>query len=251
MNPSWMAETRSSVWRWAAIAGLSAGLLLPAEAAKAPKVRAAPGGEAADQPDGELNAKRLIEKAEEILLANDYERGVKMLENVIEQYPQSRWRYKAWLTLGKYAISAQKYPEAIRYLRCLGELVKPDIEPAGDDREWYLESQYLTGVAFFNLRQYGNAFTVLRQITRDYPNSVWANQAYYYIGMSHFAQKNWNKAIESLSLVGTFIDPNSPSVSHVEAGHRFYAKIGDGRRRFWRKTGGPPRRATRRGCSDR
>src|SRR5690606_36996062 len=59
------------------------------------------------------------------------------------------------------------------------------------------------------------------------PNTVWANQSYYYIGMCHFAQSNWNKAIEALSVVGTFVDPESPTVQYVEAGHRFYIKIDD------------------------
>ena len=59
----------------------------------------------------------------------------------------------------------------------------------------YLESTYLIGVAYFQVHQYGTAFPILRKITNNYPNTVWANQAYYYIGMCHFAQENWSKAI--------------------------------------------------------
>ena len=91
-----------------------------------------------------------------------------------------------------------------------------------------VEGLYLTGTGYFQLKQYGAAFPILRRITNDWPNTLWANQAYYYVGMCHFAQGNWNKAIEALSLVGTFVDPNSPTVSYVEAGRRFYAKIEDG-----------------------
>ena len=77
------------------------------------------------------------------------------------------------------------------------------------------------------MRNYSSAFSTLRQISSRYPNTVWANQAYYYIGLSHFAQSHWSKAIKALSLVGTFIDPESPEVQFVEAGRRFYIKLED------------------------
>lgn len=177
--------------------------------------------------EGDFAAERLVEKAKEMIQAQEYDRGVKMLESVIDQYPKSRVRYKAYLALGNHLINIQKYNEAIRYFRGLNDLNKPGTELMGEDREWYLEAQYFIGVAYFNMRQYGNAFTALRAITRDYPNTVWANQAYYYIGMCHFVQKNWNKVIESLTMVGTFIDPDSPAVEYTEAGRRFYAKVVD------------------------
>ncbi|MDD5679227.1 MAG: tetratricopeptide repeat protein [Kiritimatiellae bacterium] len=177
--------------------------------------------------EGDFAAERLVEKAKELILAQEYDRGVKMLENVIDQYPKSRVRYKASLALGNHLLNIQKYNEAIHYLRGLNDLNKPGTELSGENRDWYLEAQYSIGMAYFNMRQYGNAFTALRAITRDYPNTVWANQAYYYIGMCHFAQKNWNKVIESLTMVGTFIDPDSSAVEYTEAGRRFYVKSVD------------------------
>jgi len=83
-------------------------------------------------------------------------------------------------------------------------------------------------VAHFQLRQYSSAFSALRRITSDYPDTVWANKAYYYIGMSHFAQSHWDKAVKSLSLVGTFVDPDSPTLAYAEAGHRFHVRVTDG-----------------------
>ena len=179
--------------------------------------------------DAELAAVRLVEKAEELLEMQENERGVRMLETVLDQYPKSHVRFKVYLILGRHLIETQKYVEAIQYLRHLGLLIKKDDTDilSAEEQEWYLESLYLTGVANFHLRQYGNAFTVLRNITRDYPNSVWANQSYYYIGMCHFAQKNWKKAIEALAMVGTFVDPSSPNSELVEAGRRLYIKIED------------------------
>lgn len=208
------------------MAGLLLGIGISVEAARVAKAPAdMPAGN--DKAEGDFAADRLVEKAKELILAQEYDRGVKMLESVLEQYPKSRVRYKACLILGNHLINIQKYNEAIRYLRGLNDLNKPGVELTGENRDWYLEAQYLIGVAYFHMRQYGNSFTALRAITRDYPNTVWANQAYYYIGMCHFAQKNWNKVVEALTLVGTFIDPDSAVAEYTEAGRRFYVKVVD------------------------
>ena len=55
--------------------------------------------------------------------------------------------------------------------------------------------------------------------------------AYFYIGMSHYQLKNWSKAIDSLSLVGTEVDAagtsESDELGRIEIGQRFYSKIED------------------------
>lgn len=189
----------------------------PAEAKKAAEASA-----------GEVAAKQLLDRALDLITSMEGERGVKMLETILEQYPQSQVRYKAYLGLGRYYIGIRDQAKAIGYLRNLRSMENPDKELTGEPLDTFLEGLYLTGVAYFDMRQYPAAFPVLRKITNDYPNTVWANQAHYYMGMCHFAQQNWNKAIESLSLVGTFIDAeNSTKLSYAEAGRRFYVKIAD------------------------
>ncbi len=183
-------------------------------------------------------AERLLKTAQDYLLAREFERAIEMLKKVIQQYPGSFTRYKAYLTLGKHFLDVHKQPEAIGYLKQIRTL-KTEAGTAdrdagrlkrlkGQAQDVYLEGMYLLGNAYFELRQFRAAFPVLRAITRDYPNTVWANQAYYFIGMCHFAQESWKKAIDALSLVGTFVDPNSPTVEYAEAGRRFYVKVSDG-----------------------
>ena len=175
----------------------------------------------------DLEASRLYSKACELLDANDEERGVRMLENVLEQFPASRVRFQAAIALGKHYIEKNDQPKAIAYLNQVKAIEQPDKELGAADRELLLESLYLMGTAYFNMRQYGAAFPILRRITTQFPNTVWANQSYYYIGMCHFAQGNWSRAIESLGMVGTFIDADSPQTQFAEAGRRFYVKIQD------------------------
>jgi len=197
---------------------------------------------AAREPVGERDANgadyaavKVLERGELLLELGEHERGVKMLQTVIEQNPQSKIRFRAYLALGRHFLARHENAQAVEALRGLGNLGNPgnlktedDDELTGKELDMYLEGLYLTGVAHFNARHFGAAFAALRKITDDYRNTIWANQAYYYIGMSHFAQEHWSKAIDNLSLVGTFIDPESPEVEYVEAGQRFYVKTVDG-----------------------
>ena len=173
-------------------------------------------------------ARRLLKKGQDVLMVGEEERGTKMLEAVVEQYPESTVRFEAWLALGKHYIETFQQPQAIIYLAKIRQLERDPEQLKGNLKEIYLEGLYLTGMAYYQTKQFSKAFPVLRKITSKYQNTSWANESYYYIGMCHFAQSNWNKAIEALNLVGTFVDPNSPEVEFVEAGRRFYVKIEDG-----------------------
>ena len=176
---------------------------------------------------GNFQAARLLKQADDLLKAGEEEQGVKMLETVIEQYPDSLEKYKAHLELAKHFQETRKYDAALTHLAHLKELKTAEEDLTGDPLELYLEGLYLTGITYYRTKQYSAAFPVLRKITRNYPNSIWANQSYYYIGMCHFEQENWNKAIEALELVGTFVDAASDNVQYMEAGHRLYLKIED------------------------
>ena len=177
---------------------------------------------------GVYAARRLFKRAQELLEAGERERGVKMLETIIDQYPAEKLRFEAYLALGRHYFETYDQEKAIDQLRNLEKLRTAERDPEGADRDIYLEGLYLMGVSYFRMRQYGSAFAVLRRITSDFPNTIWANQAYYYIGMSHFAQEHWSKAIKALSLVGTFVDPEGPTAEYVEAGHRLHVKLVDG-----------------------
>jgi len=181
------------------------------------------GGRMAD-----LQANRLLGNAKDLLEMHEYDRGVRMLESIIEQYPDSDVRYQAYLELGRHYHNLNDQAKAINYLRRLRELAPAEDEELDPDtREVYLESLFLTGTAFFEMGQYAAAFPPLRTITTRYAETSWANQAYYYIGLSHFSLGNWSRAIEALNMVGTFVDPDSPSADYVEAGRRYYVKIQD------------------------
>jgi TolA-binding protein len=224
----WRTDDRGPAargWRLSvAAAVLVGGLLVPATA-EAQRVARKRGEAAAG--GGNYAAFQLLQKGQELLASGEHDRGTKILETIIEQYPADPIRFKAYLALGKHALERSEQMEAIGHLRNLKGLEQPGVEMDAETRDLFLEGLYLQGVAYFQTRQYAQAFPLLRRITNDFPNTIWANQSYYYIGMCHFAQGNWNKAIEALGLVGTFVDEQSDSVEYAEAGRRFYVKIED------------------------
>lgn len=177
--------------------------------------------------DDNAGAERLVKAGEELLASKETERGMRMLETVVERFPDSPARFKAFLALGRSLVEAHKHQDALKWLRQIQALDRPDEPLKGDLREVFLEALYLIGVSYYQSGAYVSAFPVLRKITRDFPNTLWANQSYYYIGMCHFAQGSWQKAVDALTLVGTFVDPNSPTIQYVEAGRRFYIKVED------------------------
>jgi TolA-binding protein len=172
-------------------------------------------------------AMQMLQRGKDMLAAGEKERGIRMLDTVIQQYPASKVRYFAYMALGKHHMDAYEQDQAIPYLTRVKDL-EQEKDLAPEYRDVLVESLYLTGVAHYQKREYNRAFPTLRKVTVDHPNTVWANQAYFYIGMCHFVQENWNKAIEALNLVGTYVDPESVGAQFVEAGRRFYVKVADG-----------------------
>ena len=170
------------------LVALIAAMLMP-QPAEAQRPRRARGGD--ESPDtgaqgqtrgegGNYAAFQLLRKGQELLDAGEHDRGTKILETIVEQYPADPIRFRAYLALGKYALSRSQQMEAIGYLRNLNSLEQPGKEMDDDTRELFLEGLYLQGMAYFQTRQYAQAFPLLRRITNDFSNTIWAK-----IGRAH------------------------------------------------------------------
>lgn len=189
-------------------------------------------GNAANRPTAaaadERAAQQALKKAQDLLDAGETQRGLKALEDIVQQYPAGLIRLQAMLAMGRHYTKSNEPAQALNALRMIRSLEQGADRSVPDNaRDIYLEGLYLMGVAHCQLRQYNAAFPLLRRITDDFPTSTWANGAYYHIGMAHVAQENWSKAIEALQMVGACLDPSSPAAETAEAGLRFHVKIVD------------------------
>ena len=175
-------------------------------------------------------AKHLFDKAIELMEYKQYERGLTMLDTVIRDNEGNILGYQAHMAKGRHFLEQRKSKEALSHFLLLSRLLAPlpGEAPSPQETELYREALFQAGFSYYQSGQYTSAFPMFRRLTEVAGRSKWANKAYYYIGMSHYNLRSWNKAIDALSLVGTEVeDTGSGEMGRVELGQRFYAKISD------------------------
>jgi tetratricopeptide (TPR) repeat protein len=174
-------------------------------------------------------ANRLYEQALEYLAVKQYERGLTMLDAVIRENSGSLLAYRAHMAKGDHYLEKNKTDEALNHFMLLSRMLgpSPEKEQSDEEKDIYKQSLFKTGLSYYQAGKYGSAFPAFRRLTEIAGRSDLANQAYFYIGMSHYNLRNWNKAIEALNLVGTEIESSGDSIGNIEIGHRFYAKLTD------------------------
>jgi len=174
-------------------------------------------------------AKHLYDKAIELMEYKQYDRGLAMLDTVIRDNQGNILGYRAHMAKGRHFLDQRKNDEALSHFLLLSRLLAPEpgVTLSPEETELYRESLFQSGFAYYQSGQYTSAFPMFRRLTEVAGKSPWANKAYYYIGMSHYNLKNWNKAIDALSLVGTEVQDTEDKVGRIEIGQRFYAKVSD------------------------
>ena len=189
---------------------------LPLSAQTPRSARSATGGANRE----ELRARRMIDSATSLLESGQRERGISMLEAVGNMFPDSNARFRAALELGRYYQETSKFEEALTQLR----LVRESEDPAELAEAWYR-----MGAVQFSQAKYNEAFSSLRRVTNDYPESTWTNYAYDIIGQGHFKQGRWGKAVEAFQMVGTAVPSDLEQDGEVlaEAGQRLFIKVTD------------------------
>lgn len=219
-----------------------AGAQAPPEEPRTPRARVA---------DVDREAKRLYDQAVELLDMKQFDRGLGMLETVARDHQGTMLAHMAHMAMGKHHLGQRDYPKALNHFLLLARLLepKPGEEQAPQEKELHREALFRAGQANYESGQYAACFPLFRRVTEVAEKTPWANQAYYYIGMSHYQLKNWNKAIDSLSLVGTEVEEptgdGADAMGRVEIGERFYAKIEDADIPIMRRLGQPVRARVR------
>jgi len=203
---------------------------------KKPRARA---GEGIDR-----RAKHLFDKAMELMEYKQYERGLAMLNTVVRDNQGELLAHMAHLEMGRHYLNQRQTKEALNHFMLLTRLLAPEPGEKKNENEvaLYHEALFQAGFSHYQGGQYGACFPLFRRLTEVAARTKWANMAYFYIGMSHYQLKNWNKAIDSLSLVGTEVEEageGDDDLGRIEIGQRFYSKIVDADVPVMRKLGVP------------
>jgi TolA-binding protein len=191
--------------------------------------------------DVDRQAKHLFDKAMELMEYKQYERGLAMLNTVVRDNQGTILAHRANMAMGKHFLEQGKPKDSLNYFMLLTRVLAPEPgeKQTEEQSELFRESLYQAGFAQYQAGQYSAAFPLFRRLTEVAGKSKWANMAYFYIGMSHYNLQNWNKAIDSLSLVGTEVEDSGDELGRIEIGQRFYAKISDADVPVMRKLGQP------------
>ena len=221
------------------LAGLATVPVLAADEAKADKAAASAtaGDRAAKQADA--RAKRMIQQALTTLQDGEEERALGMLEAIPKMFPGSQHRFNAWLELGRAHAAKGRNDEALVVLR------KATDSPVTDVKA---ESYLIQAKVQLAAARDSEASMLLRRITTDYPDSLFANDAWFEIGQIHFKAKRWVRAQEAFRRVGTAVPkpvekangdvesvassepPKRATVNapvYAEAGQRLYVCVDD------------------------
>ncbi len=166
-------------------------------------------------------ARKLIEAGDARYEADETKKAVEIWQSVIERYPRSRVRFQAHMRLGNYFLERDR---AFEKARVQFEAVTDE---ANRDEEQRAEATLRMGICFYEARNFGKCFQVMRDVIERFPVSENVNQAYYYIGLGHFQLQHYSRAIAALEKVGTALSSDDRQVRKVEAGKRLFVKIED------------------------
>jgi TolA-binding protein len=169
----------------------------------------------------ERAARKLVEAGDSRYESNETKKAVEIWQSVIERYPRSKLRYQARMRLGNYFLDRDRaYDRARAHFQVVAS------DENGDD-EQRAEATLKTGVCFYEARNFGKCFQIMREVIESFPVSPQVNSAYYYIGLGHFQLGHYSRAIAALEKVGTTLAGEKGKVEKVEAGKRLFVKIED------------------------
>ena len=174
-------------------------------------------------------ARKLLEAGDARLEANEPAKALEVWQSVIERYPRSKVRFDAHLKLGNHLLNKER---AFDRARTYFESAAVD---ENSNEEQRAEATLKVGVCYFEGRNFGKCFKFMRDVIEKYPVSPQVNQAYYYIGLAHFQQGHYSRAISALERVGTALPPpevgadgkTKPAVELLEAGKRLFIRVED------------------------
>ncbi len=166
-------------------------------------------------------AKKLVEAGDSRVEAGELKKAVEVWQSVIERYPRSRLRYQAHMRLGNFFLERDRaYDRARAHFEAIAS-------EENRDEAQRAESTLKIGVCFYQARNFGKCFGVMRDVIEHFPVSSQVNQAYYYIGLGHFQLGHYSRAIAALEKVGTNMSAEDDQLAKVEAGKRFFVRIDD------------------------
>lgn len=166
-------------------------------------------------------ARKLLEAGDARYDTDEVAKAIEIWQSVIERYPRSKVRLDAHLRLGNHLLQRERaYDRARSHFEAVAS-------EENKDQEQRALATLNMGICFYEARNFGKCFKVMRDVISGFPASVQVNRAYYYIGLAHFQLGHYSRAITALERVGTAQSGENRTAEKVEAGKRLFVKIED------------------------
>ena len=168
-------------------------------------------------------AQRLLGRGDLHYELGEPDQAAGIYESVIHRYPRSKFRFTAYLKLGKYHLKKDNYHEALdHFTAAQGTEERPNENP-----DEVAEAMFCVGRTFYEQRMYSKAAVEFRKVTVEFPGTDHANQAFYYLGLGHYYQRHYSRAIEAFERVGTAIHPGDLTAQRMDAGRPLFVRVDD------------------------
>ena len=107
----------------------------------------------------------MVEAGDARYEADEVSKSVEIWQSVIERYPKSKVRYEAYMRLGNFFLQRDRqYDKA----RAQFEAVAAE---ENKDEEQRAEATLKAGICFYEARNFGKCFQVMRDVIEKYPVS--------------------------------------------------------------------------------
>ncbi|MFZ9936935.1 MAG: tetratricopeptide repeat protein [Luteolibacter sp.] len=166
-------------------------------------------------------ARKLLQAGDVRMELGESAKAIEVWESVIDRYPRSPIRFEAHLRVADFLHLKERVHDRARvhYEAASAE--------TNQDEDSRIKGILMSGVCHYESARYGHCFKIMRALIKDFPTRPEVNDAHYYIGLSHFKQGHYGRAIEALEKVGTSVTPDAPTAEKIEAGRRLHVRIDD------------------------
>jgi len=167
--------------------------------------------------------------AESAFLVNDMNTARKIYLTIFRHYPTSDYAFRSLARIGDVYRAEKTFSQAIEFYRkVLVMYAKLERDQQKRLEEHMIRVRYMIGATYYEQKNYPQAFGELRAFIQHFPDSKYANVAYFLIGQSHLANKNYRAALAAFESVGTAqgVDKGTQEMV-ISPGDTLYVQVRD------------------------
>ena len=157
-----------------------------------------------EYPNNPSYGKSVLIRAKIDLISGNYEVSRNSLEKFIEKYPNSPFIAHAYLQIAFIYLEQSKFDQSQKFFD--KTIKQSDLEIyRRNDKSEYLnlkqEAYFWLGISIYSQGKYYESIPTFKKLSTEFPNSKYADDAYFAIGMTYERNKEYDSAIVSYNQI--------------------------------------------------